>query len=359
MVILLILTGLGYYIWTQYKGVYFANKPSGQNIVQLIQNKTQLPLKIPDGYSLSIYASGLNDPRDLTFDPNGNVVVSLTAAGQVDAIVNGEPMKIISGLNEPHGITFSGNKLFVAETNAVSVFDYDGKNLKATNKKKIVDLPGGGEHFTRSILIKDNQIYVSIGSDCNACVESDPKRAAIWVANLDGSNFRLFATGLRNSVFLITNPQTNEIWATDMGRDFLGDNLPPDTINIIKNGENFGWPYCYGKQVIDQEINPVGTKFDCTKTSLPQIEIPAHSAPLGLAFQGKVLFVAYHGSWNRSVPTGYKVVQVDNGVISDFITGWLQPDGSVLGRPVDILIQGTNMYISDDKAGVIYHLKKG
>lgn len=144
------------------------------------------------------------------------------------------------------------------------------------------------------------------------------------------------------------------IWA----EIFLGDNLPPDTVQNIKEGANYGWPYCYGDKVIDQETNPGGTKFDCTKIESPLIQIPAHSAPLGLAFLGQDLLIAYHGSWNRSVPTGYKIVKYSGGQLSDFITGWLQPNGDVLGRPVDILVNNKDIYISDDKAGVIYLLKK-
>lgn len=358
LLVIALLVGLGIYIWNNYKGVYFANKPSSQNIVQLVQNNTNLPLTLPPGYSLSIYASGLNDPRDLTFDPTGTVIASLTSAGRVVAILNGQQEDVVGGLSEPHGIAFVGNTLYVAETDKVEVFEYDPKNYKAFNGRKIIDLPGGGEHFTRSLLIKDNKLYISIGSDCNACVETDPHRASIWQANLDGSGFRLYSSGLRNAVFMVQNPVTNDIWATDMGRDFLGDNLPPDTIQNIKDGANYGWPYCFGNKVIDQEINPGGSKFDCTKTESPLIEIPAHSAPLGLAFLGNDLLIAYHGSWNRSVPTGYKIVKWSNGNLEDFVTGWLRPNGDVLGRPVDILANGTDIYVSDDKAGVIYLLKK-
>lgn len=229
--ILAVLVAVGAYIWLNYRGVYYANKPSSQNIVQLIQNaapqapgqnQTALPLKIPDGYVLSIFASGLTDPRVITFDPSGVPIVSLTSAGRVVAIINGQPEEVIGGLNQPHGLAFLGNQLYIAETDKVSVFTYDPKNYKAFNGQKIIDLPGGGEHFTKTLLIKDNKLYVSIGSDCNACVESDSRRASIWQANLDGSNFHVYSSGLRNAVFMVINPNTNEIWATDMGRDFFG-----------------------------------------------------------------------------------------------------------------------------------------
>lgn len=371
--VLIILFGFvilgGLILWNKYKGIWFANVPSKQDIVQLInnvsktpgpgENKTSLPLKIPDAYTLSIYAANLTDPRDLIFDPNGTIMVSLTSAGKVVAVNGNRQYVVAEGLDKPHGLAFNGNKLYIAETNQVAIYDYDPVNYKASNKKKIIDLPGNGEHFTRSLLVTAGKLYVSIGSDCNACTESDSRRAAIWQANLDGSNFRLYSKGLRNSVFMEVNPMNGEIWATNMGRDFLGDNLPPDTINIIRDGADYGWPYCYGNKVTDSQTNSGNSKFDCSKMEAPKIEIQAHSAPLGLAFLGSDLLVAYHGSWNRSVPTGYKVVKFHNGVQEDFITGWLQPNGDVLGRPVDILVKGNGneIFISDDKAGVIYLLK--
>lgn len=360
-------------LWDKYKGFYYANKASKQNIVQLInesnqtpkpnespkpaENDTKLPLNIPDGYALSVYASGLNDPRDLVLDPNGIVLVSEPAAGRVVALEGEKKTEVAGGLNKPHGLVFDADKLFVGETDKLEVFDYSPDIHKAANGRKILDLPGGGEHFTRSLLIKDNKLYVSIGSDCNACQEKDPRRASIWWSNLDGSNFKLYASGLRNAVFMAVNPVTNEIWATNMGRDYLGDNVPPDTVNIIKSGANYGWPWCYGNKITDGETNPGNSKYDCSQMESPKIEIQAHSAPLGLAFMGSDLLIAYHGSWNRTVPTGYKIVKYSNGKLEDFITGWLTPSGDVLGRPVDILVNNNDVYISDDKAGVIYLLR--
>ncbi|MEK7497464.1 MAG: PQQ-dependent sugar dehydrogenase [Patescibacteria group bacterium] len=147
------------------------------------------------------------------------------------------------------------------------------------------------------------------------------------------------------------------MWATEMGRDLLGDDVPPDEVNIIKEG-HFGWPYCYDNKVPDKETNPNNSKFDCNKTILPTLKLQAHSAPLGLAFYNGDLLVSYHGSWNRSIPTGYKVVRFVNNKQEDFITGWLL-DGKALGRPADIIVdKNTNIYISDDKTGVVYRVVK-
>ncbi len=321
------------------------------------ENQTSFPLKVPDGYSISIYAQDLGKARDLILDPNGVVVVSQMDKGKVAAIAGGKVQIVTEGLNSPHGLAFNGGKLYIAETDQIAVYDYNTTTYKTSNKKKIIDLPPGDRHFTRSLIIKDGKLFVSIGSSCDTCVEKDNRYAAIWTANLDGSNFKPYATGLRNSVFMTIDPKTNEIWATEMGRDFLGDDLPPEEINIIREGANYGWPYCYGDKIPDPQMNAGGTKFNCANTVTPHITFQAHSAPLGLAFLKDDLLVSYHGSWNRSVPTGYKVVRFRNGTPEDFLTGW-RDDGAALGRPVDILVKESEIYISDDKAGVIYLLKQ-
>jgi glucose/arabinose dehydrogenase len=355
---------LGVKYWPGYRGLLTANLPSKEKITDLIpeagvsqpgENNTNLPLSIPDGYSISIFAKDLGDPRDLILDPTGSLLVSIPSQGRVVAIFDGTVETVLGGLDRPHGLAFEGTKLYVAETDGVSVYNYDPNLYKGLNGKKIIELPSGGRHFSRSILIKDSKLYVSTGSSCDTCVESDERRAAIWVANLDGSGFKPFATGLRNSVFMAVNPSTNEIWATEMGRDFLGDDIPPDEVNIVKDNQFYGWPYCWGDANPDKDFNQGGGTFNCNQSVNPQIKLQAHSAPLGLAFLGNDLLVSYHGSWNRSIPTGYKVVRFKNGVQEDFITGWIS-GGEVLGRPVDILVDGSKIYISDDKAGVIYLL---
>lgn len=307
-------------------------------------NVTGLPLVIADGYSMEIFAKDIPNARVLAWDPKGKLLVSSPATGKVFAL----PQKtvVVEGLNQPHGLAFKDGKLYIAETDAIAVYDYDGK---ATNRKKIIDLPGGGNHFSRTIGFgPDGKLYVSIGSSCNVCVEKDTRRASIMM--FDGE-LKSYATGLRNSVFFIW--KDNEIWATEMGRDLIGDDVPPDEINIIKEGKFYGWPYCYGKNVQDTG--------SCEGAEPSFIDLPAHSAPLGLAFDKNYLYVAYHGSWNRTVPTGYKIVRFDlnnNYEQSDFITGWLQGDAA-LGRPVDLLFDNKgNLYISDDKAGVIYKVTR-
>lgn len=415
-----VLIWAGYFYWENLRGISPAVKEPAEDIAEIIEKiKTgqpvEMPLPMPPNFSISIYAKDLIAPRVLSYDPAGNLMVSIPLEGKVVALKdeNGDGFAekhiiIAESLNKPHGLAarcdVSENpenpkcQIYIAESDQVAVYDYDKQNLKAINKKKIVDLPGGGNHFTRTIMftphlsstgefLRETQsrkgagfmpypdhdrLLISVGSSCNACNEKDFRRAKILSVNFDGSDFKTFAQGLRNSVFMAIHPVTGKIWATEMGRDFLGDNLPPDEINIINEGGNYGWPICYGKNIHDTNFdkntyirNPCMEPFE--KPSY--IDIPAHSAPLGLAFFPEEgwpeeywynLLVAYHGSWNRSEPTGYKIVRYKLDAQGnylgeeDFVSGWFAKDGA-LGRPVDILIQpGGVIYVSDDKAGVIY-----
>jgi len=374
-------------------------------------------LNIPDGFRISVVADGLENPRVILFDPNGRMIVSETKIGRV-SILEGPEFEnkrvLIDGLKSPHGLDFYKDLktgityLYIAETHQVARYQYDvseGK-LITTAGVNIANLPEGGRHFTRTIAFGPNfrtkqiaqginsintlgedKLYISVGSSCDVCEESTWKRAAILESDPEGTYAAEFAGGLRNSVFFTFHPITKEIWATEMGRDNLGDNLPPDEINIVKvagpehkfGARRYGWPFCYGDKVQDKKFNPdnwerIDVTNDCSQTESSIIEIPAHSAPLGLAFvpdswgsfSGDLL-VAYHGSWNRSVPTGYKIVRYDldkNGsVLSqesvDFVSGWLSQDKkNVYGRPVDLKFGPDGvLYISDDAAGIIYKLE--
>lgn len=321
-----------------------------------------LPLNLPQGYTIGYYSQNLGGVRDLEFSPEGTLIASVPSDGKVIALKNGEVTESLTNLNNPHGIAFFNNQLFVAEETKVSRYNWNGQTLEASLDKVLFDLPPRGNHFTRSLVFdKSGNLYISVGSTCNVCNEQDPRHAAVLISDAEGSNPRIFAKGLRNSVFMALNPKSGEVWATDMGRDFLGDNLPPDEVNILKDSKDYGWPNCYGNKVPDTKFNPAA---DCTGSEPPIFEIPAHSAPLGLIFdpQGDLL-VAYHGSWNRSSPIGYKVVKLKingNQVTGeeDFISGFLQ-NSQTLGRPVDLIFDKEgNLYISDDKAGAVYIVRK-
>lgn len=343
-----------------------------------------IPLKLPVGFSIGIFAKNLAGARIMVFDSAGNIWLSQTSKGTVSKLtINNSQLVsqkvVLSGLKNPHGLAFDPqdkNILYIAEETKISRTKL--VNGEAGVLEKIIDLPVGGNHFTRSLVFSpDGRLYVSIGSTCNVCLEKDSRYASIYSLNKDGSDFKQVAKGLRNSVFLIWNNKDNNIWATEMGRDLLGDDIPPDEINIIDPkanvANNYGWPICYGSNIHDSVFdkntyfrNPCQAPFE--KPS--QIDLQAHSAPLGLSFapdnsdwpkeyQGN-LIIAFHGSWNRSVATGYKVVRLildDSGKLvkqEDFITGWLN-GSKTLGRPVGIIFDSSgNLYISDDKAGVLY-----
>lgn len=335
-------------------------KPIVQNLIQ-----TPNPTITSQNFQMQIYASGLTNARVITFDSAGVPLVSLTASGRVVALPDtdknlqaDQTITVIDNLRQPHGLAFSENTLFVAETHQVVSYTYNPQNFSVSNKRVLLTLPAGGGHFTRSLLVKEAKLYTSIGSSCNVCRETDSHRAAILQSNLDGSELKIFATGLRNSVFQTVNPDTNEIWLTEMGRDNLGDDLPPDEINILRENSNYGWPICYGNKIHDSQFdNNRYLRDPCADTIATTIDLPAHSAPLGLAFapdnwneQAGKLFVAFHGSWNRSTPTGYKVVSVDpiTGIVTDLFTN--QDYSRYISRPVDLKFNSADqLFISDDK----------
>jgi glucose/arabinose dehydrogenase len=339
-------------------------------------------LKLPPGFHIEVFAHAPH-ARQMAFSPGGVLLVTDMSDGTVLAFPDPRhtghaerTVTVLSGLNAPHGIAFHNGKLYVTEINAVQRYDWDESQLRAGNPQKLAELPGsGGGHSTRTILFANGKMYVAVGSSCNVCEEDDKRRAAVIEFNEDGSGQRIFASGLRNAVGLTLNPKTNTIWATDNGRDWLGDDLPPEEVNDLGSaGGNFGWPYCYGDRVPDGSES---ANYDCSKTVAPRVMMQAHSAPLGLLFyDGSMfppeyrgnLFVTFHGSWNRSVPTGYKVVRIKfnakgepEGPPEDFISGWIRPaetrKGLWMGRPVGLVVGPDGvMYVSDDAAGVVYRV---
>lgn len=331
-------------------------------------------LTATDGFAIHIFTRGLSGPRDLAISPGGALLVSEPGAGKIQAFAlpKREKKTILTGLVRPHGIAFYQQYLVVAEEERVVRYRFDETTLSATQDKVLFPLPKGGRHRSRSITFDpQGKMYVSVGSTCDVCVEKDERLSAVLVSDIDGTTPRVYARGLRNSVFLTTEPTTGSIWATEMGRDFLGDALPPDEINRIEEGKDYGWPNCYGKQIFD----PKGISKDssiCQKTQASLYDLPAHVAPLGLTFINSVQFpqhdqgdllVAYHGSWNSTTPVGYKVVRLDvedSRVVgaTDFITGFIASTG-VRARPVDLVFDASgNLFISDDHSDTIYVVSK-
>ena len=346
-------------------------------------------IELPAGFKIDIFAENLggsplsypgpNPGTRMLLQKEDILFVTIPNQGRVAALPDynhdnkaDKEATFISGLNNPHGIDFSDGWYYIAEENRVIRVKDANNDLAADNgtlEVLITGLPTGG-HFTRTIKIHNSSIYLSIGSSCNVCHEQDTRRAAILRCGLDGSNCSTYARGLRNAVGFVFQPETGNMYATENGRDWLGDDLPADEINLIEEGKNYGWPTCYGKNIHDTDFDKnVYIRNPCMEPFETQslIDIQAHSAPLGLAFyngtsfpaeyQG-ALFVALHGSWNRKEPTGYKIISIDlkDNSTKDFATGWLQ-NGTVLGRPVDIIVaRDGSLFVSDDNAGRIYRI---
>ena len=334
-------------------------------------------LFLPRGFRVNIFAA-VAGARYLALGPGGAVYVSRQNAGSVVRLVDTDGdgvadlnAPVLSGLRGPFGIAFRGDTMYVAEETVV-------KRIipgVAAPDTVVFGLPAGG-HSTRTVVFgPDGKMYVSVGSSCNVCPDTNPLRAAVFQYNPDGTGRRVFATGLRNSVGLAFHPTTGELWATNNDRDNIGgqntavtDDLPPERINIIKDRAWYGWPQCYLPGERNPEY-PAGT--DCSNVEPPAITFQAHSAPLGIRFYTGTAFpadfrgdafMAYHGSWNRSVPTGAKVVRVhvENGrpvAMDDFVVGWQLSGGSRWGRPVDVLPAADgSLLISDDQGGRIWRV---
>lgn len=333
-------------------------------------------LRVPDGFKVSVFAENLPGVRYLVLGPGNAVYASQTASGLVVKLtdrnndgVADTVATIASGLRGPFGLAFRGDTLYIAEERAVVRLSASG----GAPVTVVPGLPGGTGHSTRTLLFgPDGKMYVSVGSSCNLCDERDSMRAAVVQFNVNGSGGRIFAKGLRNTVGMAFNPTTGELWGNNNDRDNLGDDLPPEHVNIIKEGRHYGWPQCY----LPGKPNPEYSSANCSQVEPPAITVQAHSAPLGLAFYTGTqfpsdyrgdAFMTLHGSWNRSVPTGAKVVrvQVDSSGrratgVDDFIVGWQRPDGSRWGRPVGLLVlPDGSLLVSDDTGGKIWRVSYG
>lgn len=371
LLILLIVVYGGYVLLNTWVGDLRPSLFPGTSITEKLQQ-----LSDKGEFNISVFAKDLGKVRDLQLSPEGTLLVSNPSKGKVYALVdkdnNGEAEQIkevYASLDQPHGLAFYEDMLYVAEETKITKLRWDNNVLETQPISTVMNLPKGDRHITRTVVFNNaGDMFVSIGSTCDVCFESHPFLASVVKKPFDGEPY-VYSSGLRNSVFIKFRPGTDELWATEMGRDFLGDDLPPDEINILREGWDYGWPVCYGSGVYDNKFGAKEAK-SCMATVAPVYEIQAHSAPLGLVFidspmfpeewQGDLL-VAYHGSWNRSVPVGYKVVRLEingDGVVAehDFLNIWLEGN-TASGRPVDLEF-GTDgsLFISDDKAGVVYRI---
>lgn len=335
-------------------------------------------LEVPQGFTISVFASDLAGAKLMAVSPEGVLLVArrteIVALPDRDRDHRAEPEVVVSALTNAHSLAFKDGYLYIATTPAVMRVKWaNGKPVGAV--EKFVDLPTSTPaiHVSRSILFgRDGRLYVAIGSSCNVCIEGDPRRTTIQVYDADGKNGRTFASGLHNAVGLDWDPQTGRLWATETGQEQLGDDVPPDEINLIEDGKHYGFPFFYGRNVASRvpEIKDAPRTLAAAEVVPPAFELPAHSTPLGLTFYTgtqfpaeyrNAMFVAMHGSTARTQKIGYKVVRVQMKQgrpegSEDFATGWLK-DGNVSGRPRG-LVTGSDgaLYVSDDNKGFIYRI---
>lgn len=334
-------------------------------------------IRLPPGFEISYFSNNVPGARSMAMADDWTLFVG-TRDDKVYALIDPDHdgkaeavYTIASGLNEPNGVAYRDGSLYVAEISRVLRYDNILKNLKKPPKPAVVydKYPTKAHHGWKFIRFGPaGKLYVPVGAPCNVCEPGDPF-ASITRINPDGTGFEIYARGIRNTVGFDWDPGTKELWFTDNGRDWLGDNLPPDELNHApKPGMNFGFPYCYGKDVPDTKYDNKCAQGDYTPAAL---DIPAHVASLGMRFYtGSMfppeykdqIFIAEHGSWNRSVPIGYRVTLVTFDKArkpvryQTFADGWLQ-GGNAWGRPVDVQVAPDGaLYVSDDKAGAVYRI---
>jgi len=350
------------------------------DIRPLLGSGEETALQVPAGFEANMFAQGLNNPRFMAFGPDGVLYVAERGNGRIVALPDSDGDGLADGIREfagsldqPHSLVYHEGAWYVGvPSGVIRLEDGDGDGVAEQRTAVVDNLPASGSHRTRTVeFLPDSRMVVSVGSSCNVCDEEDPRRATVLVYDdAQGGGERIYAQGLRNAVGLAIHPETGLLWATNNGRDLLGDDLPPETVYIVQEGMDYGWPRCHSGDVLDPEFGQPGA---CDGVGQPLVQMQAHSAPLALAFYsgdsfpGEYrgdLFIAFHGSWNRSVPTGYKVVRLPlrgsepAGPIEDFVTGWLDVEGfQASGRPAGLAVGPDGaLYISDDKGGFIYRV---
>jgi glucose/arabinose dehydrogenase len=339
----------------------------------------QLPLnsiRLPPGFSISVYSSAVPGARSMALGARGTLFVG-TRGNRVYAVTdaNGDGRAdtvrtIASNLNTPNGVAFREGNLYVAEISRILRYDNIESRLDNPPPPVVVNAqyPGDTSHGWKFIRFgPDGRLYVPVGAPCNVCSRADPY-ASITRINPDGGGFEVIARGIRNTVGFDWHPQTGELWFTDNGRDGMGDNVPPDELNRApQSGLHFGFPFCHGGDIPDPQF---GNQRPCSGFAPPEIKLGPHVAALGMRFYTGTMFpaeyrnqvfIAEHGSWNRSTPIGYRVtlVRLEGSRAASYETfaeGWLQ-GGDAWGRPVDVQVMPDGaVLVSDDRAGAIYRI---
>lgn len=345
--------------------------------------ETLARLRVPAGFRVTVFAEGLGNPRMLAVGDDGTVYVTRRDSNDVLALRDdgtgkaGAPRKVVTDLDRVHGIALHGGRMYLATVKELYEATMGADGSVGEPRAIVADLPDGGQHPNRTIGVgPDGMLYVSVGSTCNRCNETNSEAATIVRMKPDGSMRGILASGLRNTVGWTWHPETRELWGFDHGSDWTGNDRPPEELNLIQPASHYGWPWCYANREPDSLFtsDPQGSAKDefCPRTVAPVLTYQAHSAPIQLAFytgtqfpQGyrNDLFVAMRGSWNRDPATGYKVVRVRyaNGkptAAEDFLTGFLSPDRKwYYGRLAGLAVaRDGSLLVGDDTNGVIYRV---
>jgi len=349
-----------------------------QNVDWLFKKYNLDKIKLPAGFTISVYAE-INKARSMCISPNGTVFVGTRSGDEVSAITDenhdGKADKVYvvaSGLKTPNGVAFKDGNLFIGTISTIYRLDSIESKLNNPPAPVVVydKYPTDEHHGSKFIAFgPDGKLYVPVGAPCNIC-EPAPPYASMTRINPDGTGFEIFAKGIRNSVGFAWHPVTKQLWFTDNGRDLLGDDIPGDELNNASQaGMHFGYPYCHQGNILDAEF---GKGKNCRDYTPPVKLLGAHVASLGMRFYTgsmfpaeykNAIFIAEHGSWNRSILSGYRVVVAKadtSGNLSDpipFAEGWVQNEKDVIGRPVDVqVLQDGSMLVSDDYKGVVYRI---
>lgn len=342
-------------------------------------------LNIAPGFTIEVFAEGLEFPRFIRLTDNGDLIVSNPDSGKIELLRQpgpGEkaaaPELLLDNLKNPQGMAFHDQWLYFSERDAVHriQFDHAAGTTLGEAETLIRDLPYGHAHWSHNSkpigISPDGQLFISVGSPCNSCVPEDPRYSTLMRSKLDGSDLQIYARGLRNSIGFDWAPWSGALYATDNGADMLGDDFPPDELNLVREGAFYGWPWYHGENHPDPNLGIEAPELSSYPAS-PAFKFRAHNAPLGIHFirqtEGLAVedqqsaLVALHGSWNRSQLDGYKVVkltwQADSRITAeDFLTGFLTDQG-VIGRPVDFAeARDGTIYLSDDLGGRIYRIRR-
>ena len=334
-------------------------------------------IKLPPGFQISVFAT-VPGARQMALGPGGIVFVGTQAEGKVYAVTYrdgartaDEVITLASGLHLPNGVAYRNGSLYIAEVSRILRYDDIASHLEGPPSPAVVydQLPNSDWHGWKYIAFgPDGMLYVPVGAPCNIC-DPPPPYASITRMWPNGTGFEIYARGVRNTVGFDWDPATGDLWFTDNGRDYLGEDVPPDELDRAPDaGMHFGFPYVHGRDIMDPEFRKGHNASEFTP---PEVELQAHAATLGMKFytgsmfpagyRGQI-FVAEHGSWNRQVPIGYRIelvtLDANRSVTGQriFAEGWLQ-GGEAWGRPVDVLVlPDGSLLVSDDKAGVIYRI---